>query len=392
MIRQIRLVNCQSLRDCTFNLATDRLNVIVAPNGTGKSVLFKMLKITASPTFFNARKRKKLIRWNAECAIILFAFDDGALGYTKVFPTKVIYGYKKADQDFWENFVEPPKILLDSVGLLVNAEGKFVANIIDTDQNLLLVDSDSKSNVELMKLLISNQDLNNLRERTENAIKISREAEVRVTDRLSDIAQQLDGIEYTDLDKMEKNLNQLTVARDKMYDLIKVYHNCDSFSGVLKKAKDFTFLLSLCELTSLVEQLTFSDVQEVTFKQENLKACELLELIERLNFHDLYVPLEPVDMQIVDVLESIEKIRLDEITIQSFVDFEVAIQTTSFLDKLESLHSLLLSYKNCINELGDLQEKIRQYEADFLKSGDVHHCEIYGEVVWDGQNCVPSRF
>ena len=81
MIKQIRLVNCQSLEDITFNFATDKLNVLVADNSTGKSVLFKMLKVTANPDVFPAKKRSQLIRRGAESAIMACLFDTGDQQY-----------------------------------------------------------------------------------------------------------------------------------------------------------------------------------------------------------------------------------------------------------------------------------------------------------------------
>ena len=45
MIETIQLVNCQSWQNGSFTLSRDKINVIIAKNDTGKSVLMKMLKI-----------------------------------------------------------------------------------------------------------------------------------------------------------------------------------------------------------------------------------------------------------------------------------------------------------------------------------------------------------
>lgn len=87
MIVQVQMINCQSWKNSTFDLATDRINVIIADNGTGKSVFFKMLKITTNPNYFSRAERKDLIRRHEECATILFKFDDGSIAATKVFQT-----------------------------------------------------------------------------------------------------------------------------------------------------------------------------------------------------------------------------------------------------------------------------------------------------------------
>lgn len=77
MLKSVRLVNCQSIKDITFNFATDRLNVIAANNSVGKSVLFKMLKITADPKQLpTIEERSQLIRHGAESAIFVAVFKS----------------------------------------------------------------------------------------------------------------------------------------------------------------------------------------------------------------------------------------------------------------------------------------------------------------------------
>ena len=49
MLVKAQLINCQNIKNATFTFATDKINIIAADNGTGKSILFKMLKITDCP-------------------------------------------------------------------------------------------------------------------------------------------------------------------------------------------------------------------------------------------------------------------------------------------------------------------------------------------------------
>ena len=48
MIVQVQMINFQRWKNSTFDLATDWLNLIIADNCTGKSVFFKLLKITTN--------------------------------------------------------------------------------------------------------------------------------------------------------------------------------------------------------------------------------------------------------------------------------------------------------------------------------------------------------
>ena len=58
----VRMINCQTHSDTVYEFSPDKLNVIVAPNATGKSVLIKMLKATVTPNEYNNSTRKNLIR------------------------------------------------------------------------------------------------------------------------------------------------------------------------------------------------------------------------------------------------------------------------------------------------------------------------------------------
>ena len=69
MLLEARFINCQSMRDLTMHFATDKLNVIAADNSVGKSVLFKMLKVTANPkTLATIEERRQLIRYGEQYA------------------------------------------------------------------------------------------------------------------------------------------------------------------------------------------------------------------------------------------------------------------------------------------------------------------------------------
>ena len=56
MIHSVRLINCQSWENGIIPLAQDRINVLRADNNSGKSVFFKMLKITACPGYFTPKE------------------------------------------------------------------------------------------------------------------------------------------------------------------------------------------------------------------------------------------------------------------------------------------------------------------------------------------------
>ena len=203
MIDQIRLVGCQSWADTTISLSSNKINVIQAPNNTGKSVLFKILKISVAPKVYTARKRKKLIRNRCTEARAYFSFTDGCMAATVIQQTRVIYLFKETNT--WESFVEPPKRMIDELGLLVNEKGTFIANIIDTDQNLLLVDSDAASTTEFINMLCNNATLDDYKEKIEIAKGWSLDNIMPVEWELNKVTQELQNLDYVDVDAMRKD-------------------------------------------------------------------------------------------------------------------------------------------------------------------------------------------
>ena len=89
----------------------------------------------------------------------------------KIFKDKTVYSWVEDLEHGVSWWLEPPVELLDRLGLLVSPTESFIANIIDTDQGLLLVDPRLASNYELVKLIATCEDLDLIREIVEPFIQ-----------------------------------------------------------------------------------------------------------------------------------------------------------------------------------------------------------------------------
>lgn len=85
-IRGLKLKNFQSHKDTYMEFA-DGLNVIVAPNNTGKSVLFKALQVTTLPGDISNEDRKQYIRYGETKATIMWCFSDDSIYLVDVLPS-----------------------------------------------------------------------------------------------------------------------------------------------------------------------------------------------------------------------------------------------------------------------------------------------------------------
>lgn len=165
MLLEARFINCQSMRDLTMHFATDKLNVIAADNSVGKSVLFKMLKVTANPkTLATIEERRQLIRYGEQYAGFICAFDDGSIGATLVYPNKVIYKYRGNVKNTFKTVYRVERgdkakkafVPADDSNLLIEPFDdsnqleleKRKTNIINTESGIPRKDQNSGTNIE----------------------------------------------------------------------------------------------------------------------------------------------------------------------------------------------------------------------------------------------------
>lgn len=392
MIRQIRMKNCQSWEDITFDLSTDRLNVIVAENDTGKSVLFKMLKILASPKYYSRDDRKNLIRFGCEYAMVAVALDSGNVIVAFVWPNYVTYQYLLADGTKY-SLTEPTQEMLNELGLLVGKDNKFIVNIIDADQDLLLVNSNLASNFALIRLIVMNDDLDNIQEKIAALQSEFSDYYVRVADQKNILERQIGGMDYYDIPKMEDSLKKAEVAYSTLKLLINIWQQAERLNvagwknyrllqdlvaygevlcsvrgycssvGVSRKPVDGRFLSSLMVLSEITAQLPNLRVVKSPISRKLIEAFELLQETAAL-VGDVFCV---------------------------YRDYAIVDSVLSALEPLEEILSFVGMFRHALREGGLAFEKVEGLHSEFLSRGRRVDCPIYGEVVYDGRECVADR-
>lgn len=392
MITQIRLKNCQSWDDITLDLATDRLNVIVADNDTGKSVFYKILKIVGSPKFYTKADRKELIRWGCTYAVAAFAFSSGRLGIVTISESQVIYEYIKED-GIRSPMLQPSREFLEDVGILVNPEGTFIANIIDGDQDLMLVNSNLANNFELIRMIVMSDDLDNLSEKIKMLTTEFSNYWVRVSDQRNVIDRQLKDLQRYDVEKMERELDSCERFYDSLKKLVKVWRFLGKFDRI--EYKNFPLLESLLgcleKLDDLKLFLAGLQIPKVPVDECFIKALELLENLKG-NAKKLIVPKAVVDERFVDsfvYLCSVEEM-LHSLAVYK-ADFDVLEKMLCVLDGLENINKKLKSVLLASQKIKTALQDITSLEKDFANSGTLVDCPIYGKVVFDGKECMADN-
>lgn len=371
MLTAIRLKNCQSWDDITLNIATDTLNVIVADNGVGKSVLFKMLKLTANPNAYSKEERRDIIRYGEDCAQIVFAFDDGSVGCTFVYSTRVVYYYKRSNASSFESFNSPPQELLDAIGLITNSTSKFVANILDTDQDLFLVESDSAGNIELLQKLADHPVLKEVLLKVNDEIDILTAKKHTVDIQMDTLERSLQDYTYVDTDKLEVVINLAESEVCLLQELQNYKLSLEKIASALIDTTDyynvlqqFDILQQLVVLRDNMHKLSF-DSKDYAFILSKISVIlELCTISDRIK------------VKIPESIDFSQKIQL----------LDCLLELIEQLSKIQENNTIVVS---CKEDIDILQKDISYIKGEIDSSGLVMNCPVKGKVIYTDEKCIP---
>lgn len=377
MIEWIRLQNCQSWQDCIIHLASDRINIIKADNNIGKSVLFRILKLAGDPTYYDKEERNSLIRWGKPWAKVVFGFTDKSFAYMQIEKTKILYAYLPTGDSEVSIVLSPPIEMVNHIGLLASSDENFIANIIDMEQGLLLVNPKLSSNYDLVKMIATDENMDLLEERLDVVIREFSEKALRADDKKFFYEQQLSLTQYTDVDSLEALL-ELAKVTNKVLD-------------TLARVQGY-------------EQAIVTGL-EVTERSENLLA--LVDFLSALENIHVEWQSPPISMNLWEVLRIVEKarfasnkvgvVRKRKIPLE-WLDFALMFRraaakiTVTAEEVNDGLLPVLVILEKVAKEAKRVQvvdgRELEKLEKQFRESGQLVECPVWGEVLWDGKNCV----
>lgn len=380
MIRAVRLYNCQSFEDEIMTFSSDVVNVIVAENDTGKSVLFKLLKLAGDADYYSAKDRADLIRRGCPYAKVLFFFTDGSYAIMQIETKKTLYSFLPTKDSPLNVSLTPPKEMVDRLELLVSPGQSFIANLVDREQAQLLVNPKLQSNYDLIRLIATNEDLDNLMERVSERIKVSRSNLIRTTDLGSYLNQQLQKISYVDVKSFEEKHRFMTAADEVLNSLCETI---DSLERWERSRVNFVDYQRLGVILSVLEQVESMPTPVILPKLADSRILSVLEQIEEVaKYSDCIKVIEaPISEGLLEVLENLFAM---EMFCNSIRKVSCGPPET-LLEVLEQLQDLIVLLERITIADDTL---IKSLENEFYSSGEVVSCPIYGEVVFDGKTCV----
>lgn len=392
----IRLTNCQSFKDSVIEFATDRLNVFVADNSTGKSVFFRMLSITAFPGKCSKEDRLNIIRRGSQFAQILYMFSDGSYGGVRVYPDRVIYYYTPDKNTKMTPSLEPGPEFISKLGLILDNNSGFVANLIDMDQNLLLVNSSPKGDSNILQMLTANEALDRMIEDTAEKKKVFEQYEDRLKDVVYSYSKSIDGYSYVDTNSLEANIELCENVFDTLYKLAPISDDVEALACSSERRLDYDRLLGVTGTLIKLEQL-----KEITeglhvpheFNEKLLSAtCACIKLEQALAaIEGFHIPRSQKDrsnnLHTLLLLESIKNELISCWAKEMTVDYSPVVRTLQRLEQLRDYSAETIMHSRSLAQ--SQQALVKIYDA-LSSSGELIACGLYGEVVFDGKKCIPA--
>lgn len=388
---KIQLINCQSHEDTVLSFSRDKINVIMADNNIGKSVLFKMLRVTASPNSVDKAYRQFLIRNNKEFARIIYAFSNHDIGVVDVYVNGVVYYYRENGEVNFTSYREIPEKLYNNLGLLV--EDKFITNIIDTDQELFLVNSDGSCDSKLLKLMTTDNNLDLLQERVEENLQLYNDLENKLKNKIVAKKAVLDTVEYTDIVELNDKIETSKFLYSVLYNFVNIGIELDKISR-LSETRDFTELIRSSEILFYLKEirdLTYNlyiehyDDKYLQLANNCISLVRLNNIISNYKYPNKNYATSIEKLNLINKLLNIR----NNLKYLNYKSFNFNMNYIYLLEHLKQISNILRRFDSINNSNKQLHLELEKYYNYLLKNNQIIKCELYGEVLFDGKKCVP---
>lgn len=360
-ISAIRIKHLQSWVDETIELGKG-LNVVVAENGVGKSVILKALKVMLTPHRLSREARVDFIREGCPNAEVYLLFSDNSVHKVLIDYSSSYYYYSPDLGNVPLEYIgsNPNKDLLDKVGCIIKDD--MISNMISMDETKFLVDSDSHSNRGMLDILINDEDLESVINGIEGRMPECRNMLLEFSSKRSAYSEYLISVPYKDttvqkenIQYSEKLLNILN-AINPSYEKINNTYMYDR--NKVSRAK------RLVDLLDRVNNIKEAILQINISGDCNLDKIKLiLTAVESVNSLMKIKECSPIQ-------------NIDKKAIEKKLDLVSNISNIS-----ERLSSINIVDKTITEK--ELSDKLNSI------GGETYECPIHGKIKFSDGDCIP---
>lgn len=394
-LKHINLVNFQSWRDLTIDLS-DGLNVIVADNGVGKSVIFKALEFAINPYKFTVSQWSDFIRYDEEQAVISLVFSDDS-GYVITITRKNVY-YTRVTDLSGESVIEnlggvSPQDLADKLGSVIKND--VISNFISMDGTKFLVNSDYDTNHSLLSLTINDEELDYVIDTLEtNFIPKNKSLQKEINQKLSFLSQSLNTIKRVDCEAQKQNLEfcaSLILSLSPLLDIRDDFSRIKPTVELYPSTEDlYNFSVNLECINNELKRLhkvpsripsgivlyhsavVLNDFKESLSRIKNLPEISTVDK-DVLLYNDC---LKVYNLN--NYLKSVKDVRIEDST---KLLFNTAL-------KLSNIFTVINRSFSTVNQLSEELSDL-EYEMNEL-GGEEYECPVHGKILYLHGECIPS--
>lgn len=392
MLYSVRMVNVQSVNDITFEFSNG-LNVLVAENNTGKSVLFKIMALLPEIHKTTRDERRQYITFGRTKSDIYFYCSTGFYWLELTLDRVNFYGGDTPQSiEFLGN--ELPIGLRQGLSLLV-CEGGLVANLITEDQSKFLVESDSRVNYSIFKLMTTDENSEKLIDGCEEKIKVLTR-DIRIAEATKEyVTKELGNKSKVDVAQQEYILNMTKPLIDLGESLIPI---CESLSNVKEVTLPNEKLKDLIVIGECIDDLSKS---LSTIKPVKVADIPKGLIAFALDLNDIQNKLQSVKH--IPSLEVEPNVLNDLLNMGNYIN-DISKRVSGLksikLPNKTSVESLgkILQIRDSVKEVISVMERMEEieeqiddlkYELDSLE-GEVYDCPVHGTIKFvNGKECVP---
>lgn len=388
-IRGLKLKNFQSHKDTYMEFA-DGLNVIVAPNNTGKSVLFKALQVTTLPGDISNEDRKQYIRYGETKATIMWCFSDDSIYLVDVLPTRNHYYYiEDINVSNKPEFVGevPNKDLLDKLSIIMH--NGLIGNLINTEQDMFLVNSNESTNYSIISMLIVHEELQKIinvleQEKIPSAKRLLSDIEMK----RSSYVSILNNYSYVNTESLQQRIKLQEMVVGAVECLVGPLETLDSVAICNDVTHNTIVRVGIAEL-----------LNPVNVGLANLRECKDYSR----DYNRMLTTAGSLEETAKDLFRA-----QDETVINTTVEqLEVLSNLTNVSNSLDSIGSVISKDINNLLELAEGLSKVKNSLDVILAKGDIDkkneflrkeidrlgganiECPIHGTIKFVQGQCIP---
>lgn len=408
----VRLINVQSHTNTLLKFQQG-LNVIIAPNQTGKSVFMKATKAAGNEKFLPTKKeRKAMIHYGTSHAEIHHIFSDSSCQITKILEDRIIYYYTPSmlDKVPLQSQPFPFNEFLEKSSLVVDKEHKFYANMLDSRQAMLFLETDRSTQNGLVKAVTQDERLEALKEHFSVLVKENAEQSLLLDERVWKIKFSLSRINFVDLAPEEKKIEVLSMGSRVLTELVGVGESLIELGKLDLATRDYNSSVRLSDLCLDIAELypTLNLSETLELPDRVLEISETLgELYEQgssltwkdkkvfglseklLSFGEEFMSLQWKDSKVLRMSENLLSIGEQLKGLGFAEDKNDTIQLlrpvtdlVEVFDMVQKMNSSVVSWRETLIAVERSQKEIEHIGFEV-------ECPIYGRIRHIEDNCIP---